>query len=426
MSTALKLPLSRGKRAIGESGHPFDVERVRADFPILGEQVRGHQLVYLDNAATSQKPRAVIDAIVRYYERDNANIHRGVHYLSERATEEFETARKVVQAFLHAPRPSEIIFVRSATEAINLVAQTYGRTHVGRGDEVLITAMEHHSNIVPWQLLCQEKQAKLQIAPIDDNGDLVLEEFEALLNPRTKMVAVSQVSNALGTVNPLSQIIKQAHARNIPVLVDGAQAAPRMPVNVEEQDCDFYAFSGHKAYGPTGIGILYGKAALLEAMPPYQGGGDMISSVTFEKTIYNKVPHKFEAGTPDMSGAVGLRAAIEYLNVLGMDNIASYEHDLLTYATGQVSAIPGVRLIGTAKEKAGVLSFVMDGIHPHDIGTILDQQGIAIRTGHHCAQPVMERFGVDATARASFGLYNTRKEIDALVWGIQKVKEVFA
>ncbi len=425
MSTTVKAPWSPGEAVVRKVAPVFDVERVRAEFPILQQRPRGHQLVYLDNAATSQKPRAVIDAIVQYYERDNANIHRGVHYLSERATEAYETARKVVQSFLNARLSSEIIFVRSATEAINLVAQTYGRAHVGFGDEVLITAMEHHSNIVPWQLLCDEKRAKLKVAPINENGELVLDEFERLLGPRTRIVSVSHVSNALGTVNPVKQIIAMAHEKKIPVVIDGAQAAPRLPVDVQDLDCDFYAFSSHKAYGPTGIGILYGKSALLEAMPPYQGGGDMISSVTFEKTTYNKLPHKFEAGTPDMSGAVGLRAAIEYLNDLGMENVAAHERDLLTYATEKVSVLPGVRLIGTAKEKVGVLSFVMDGVHPHDIGTILDQEGIAIRTGHHCAQPVMERFGVDATARASFGLYNTRQEIDALVRGIQKVQEVF-
>jgi cysteine desulfurase / selenocysteine lyase len=402
----------------------FDVEHVRADFPILRESARGHKLVYLDNAATSQKPKSVIEAIVHYYEHDNANIHRGVHYLSERATEEYEHARKAVQGFLHAARASEIIFVRSATEAINLVASTYGRVHVGNGDEVLITAMEHHSNIVPWQMLCSEKKAKLRVAPINDRGELILDEFEKLLTSKTKIVAVGHVSNALGTVNPIAQIVKMAHARNIPVMVDGAQAAPHISINVQELDCDFYAFSSHKVYGPTGFGVLYGKAALLEAMPPYQGGGDMIRSVTFEKTIYNKVPHKFEAGTPDMSGAVGLRAAIEYVNRLGLDNIAAHEHELLAYATERVSAIPGVRIVGTASEKAAVLSFVMEGIHPHDIGTILDQDGIAIRTGHHCAQPVMERFGIDATARASFALYNTKEEVDALVSGIEKVREV--
>jgi len=424
MSTAAGLPANVSETLLHEIPR-FDVERIRADFPILQEKIRGHQLVYLDNAATSQKPQLVIDAIVRYYEHDNANIHRGVHYLSERATEEYERARKTVQSFLGASRSSEIIFVRNATEAINLVAQTYGRTHVGPGDDVLITAMEHHSNIVPWQLLCEEKHAKLRVAPINDHGELILDEFERLLSPRTRIVAVGHVSNALGSLNPVATIAEIAHARNIPVLVDGAQAAPRLPINVQEIDCDFYAFSGHKVYGPTGIGVLYGKASLLEAMPPYQGGGDMISSVTFEKTIYNKVPHKFEAGTPDMSGAVGLRAAIEYLNHIGMKNIASYEHELLTYATETVSNLPGVRLVGTAREKAGVLSFVMEDIHPHDIGTILDQEGIAIRTGHHCAQPVMERFGVDATARASFALYNTKDEIDLLVRGIQKVREVF-
>jgi cysteine desulfurase / selenocysteine lyase len=424
MTTAVGVPRTIGDAARRDSPG-FDVERVRADFPILREKVRGRQLVYLDNAATSQKPRAVIDQIVRYYEHDNANIHRGVHYLSERATEEYETARRVVQSFLGAARPGEIIFVRSATEAINLVAQTYGRMHVGPGDEVLITEMEHHSNIVPWQLLCDEKRARLGIAPINESGELILEELERLLGPRTKMVAVGHVSNALGSLNPVATITAMAHAKNIPVLVDGAQAAPRLSVNVQDLDCDFYAFSGHKAYGPTGIGVLYGKSSLLEAMPPYQGGGDMISSVTFEKTIYNKVPHKFEAGTPDMSGAVGLRAAIEYLGSLGMENIAAHEHELLTYATEAVANISGVRLIGTAREKVGVLSFVMDGVHPHDVGTILDQEGIAIRTGHHCAQPLMERFGVEATARASFGLYNTKEEIDKLVLGIQKVQEVF-
>jgi cysteine desulfurase/selenocysteine lyase len=425
MTTLARSPLQSGRAPLREIVSGFDVERVRADFPILHQEAHGHPLVYLDNAATSQKPKVVIDAIVRYYESYNSNIHRGVHYLSERATSEYEASRKAVQSFLHAARPAEIIFVRGTTEAINLVAQTYGRVHVGADDEVLITAMEHHSNIVPWQLLCEEKRAKLRVAPINDAGELILEKFERLLGPRTKIVAVGHVSNALGTVNPIPTIVKMAHARNIPVLVDGAQATPHMPVNVQELDCDFYTFSGHKTYGPTGIGVLYGKLPLLEAMPPYQGGGEMISSVSFEKTIFNKVPHKFEAGTPDISGPIGLRAALEYLNNLGMNNIANYEHELLTYATEVVSAIPGVRLIGTAKEKAGVLSFVMDGVHPHDIGTILDQEGIAIRTGHHCAQPVMARFGLDATARASFGLYNTKDEIDALVRGLHKVREVF-
>jgi len=421
MTTAARLPCDH----LQSAGEGFDVERVRADFPILAQTVHGHKLVYLDNAATSHKPKVVLDAILHYYQFDNANIHRGVHYLSERATEEYEAARNRVQGFLHAGRASEIIFVRSTTEAINLVAQTYGRVHVGRGDEVLITAMEHHSNIVPWQLVCEEKDAKLRVAPINDRGELILEEFEALLSARTKIVAVGHVSNALGTVNPVGEIIRLAHQKNIPVLVDGAQAVPHMVVNVQALDCDFYAFSGHKVYGPTGIGALYGKAALLDQMPPYQGGGDMISSVTFEKTVYNKVPYKFEAGTPHMAGAVGLRAAIEYLDKLGLDAIAAYEHALLSYATDRVSALPGVRLIGTARQRAGVLSFVMDGVHPHDIGTILDQEGIAIRTGHHCAQPVMKRFGVDATARASISFYNTKEEIDRLVGGIEKVREVF-
>jgi cysteine desulfurase / selenocysteine lyase len=404
----------------------FEPHTVRADFPILSQSVNGKPLVYLDNAATTQKPRAVIDAITRYYEFDNANIHRGVHQLSQRATHDYEAARQLVCDFLHAPSPNEIVFVRGATEGINLVAQTYGRAHVREGDEILITAMEHHSNIVPWQILCQERAAKLRIARINDRGELRLEEFSRLLNPRTKVVAIAHVSNALGTINPVREIIELAHRQNAIVVVDGAQAAPHLAVDVQALNCDFYVFSGHKVYGPTGIGVLYGKAGLLESMPPYQGGGDMISSVTFEKTTYNKIPHKFEAGTPDISGVIGLGAALKYVNQLGLERIAHHEHDLLAYATSAVSVIPGIRLIGTAKEKAGVLSFVMDGIHPHDIGTILDQEGIAIRTGHHCAQPVMEWFGIPATARASFGLYNTREEIDSLVQGIHRVREVFA
>ena len=404
---------------------PYDVERIRADFPILHQKVHGHPLVYLDNAATTQKPRQVIDAITRYYERDNANIHRGVHTLSQRATEEYENARKTVQEFIGAEDPREIIFVRSTTEAINLVAQTYARQNLKPGDEVLITAMEHHSDIVPWQMICEEKQGKLRVAPMNEAGELVLNEFERLLTERTKLVAVAHLSNALGTINPIEQIIEMAHAKDVPVLVDGAQAAPRLPVNVRELDCDFYAFSGHKIYGPTGIGVLYGKLAQLEAMPPYQGGGDMISSVAFERTVYNKVPHKFEAGTPDISGPIALKAALDYVSRLGIENIERHENELLEYATKRVSAFPGIKLIGTARQKAGVLSFVMEGVHPHDIGTILDQEGIAIRTGHHCAQPVMERYGIPATARASFGLYNTKEEIDALVSGIKKVQEVF-
>lgn len=401
----------------------FDIERVRRDFPILRERVHGKPLVYLDNAATAQKPEAVINAIADYYRHDNANIHRGVHLLSQRATDQYEGARSVVQQFLNARESREIIFVRGASEGINLVAQTYGRTHVNRGDEVLITAMEHHSDIVPWQILCEEKGAHLRVAPMNDAGELKMDEFEKLLSPRTRIVAVAHVSNALGTINPIKDIIHLAHARNIPVVVDGAQAAPHLKIDVQDLDCDFYAFSGHKIYGPTGIGVLYGKAALLEAMPPWQGGGDMISSVTFEKTIYNKIPHKFEAGTPHISGVIGLGAAISYINEIGISAIAAHEHELLTYATRTIGAIPGVRLVGTAREKAGVLSFVIEDIHPHDIGTILDQEGIAVRTGHHCAQPVMDRFGIPATVRASFALYNTTEEIDALAAGIEKVKE---
>ena len=423
---AKRLPRGSHPAHVHDAGGDFDVQKLRRDFPILRQRIHGRTLVYLDNAATSQKPQVVIDAICRYYERNNANIHRGVHFLSEHATEEYEGARRTVQQFLNAADASEIIFVRGATEAINLVAQTYGRTNVHAGDEVFITAMEHHSNIVPWQILCEEKNARLRVAPISDSGELLLEDFEKLLGPRTKIVALTHISNALGTINPVWRIIEMARRWNIPVLVDGAQAVPHLKVDVQALDCDFYVFSGHKVYGPTGIGVLYGKSALLEAMPPYQGGGDMISSVTFEKTIYNKLPYKFEAGTPHVAGAIGLGAAIEYVNGLGMDNIAAYEHELLAYATEAVSTIPGIRVIGTAKEKASVLSFLLDTVHPHDIGTILDQEGIAIRTGHHCAQPVMQRLGITATARASFAFYNTREEVDALVEGIQKVREVFA
>jgi cysteine desulfurase/selenocysteine lyase len=423
MTTTTNLP-SAAELRTAKSG--YDVQKIRRDFPILARDVRGKKLIYLDNAATSQKPQVVLDTIARYYEQENANIHRGVHFLSELATSEHDRARKVVQQFVNAKHAHEIVFVRGATEAINLIAQTYGRKHVGSGDEVLITAMEHHSNIVPWQILCDEKGGKLRVAPINEHGELIMAEFEKLIGPRTKIIAIPHVSNALGTVNPVKQIVELAHARNIPVVVDGAQAAPHTKIDVQALGCDFYAFSSHKMFGPMGMGVLYGKTELLDAMPPYQGGGDMISSVTFEKTIYNKLPFKFEAGTPDVAGAIGLGAAIEYLNVLGMDNIAAYEHELLAYATQKVSAIPGVRLIGTARDKAGVLSFVMDNVHPHDIGTILDQEGIAIRTGHHCAQPVMLRFGIPATARASFALYNTKDEVDALALGIQKVQEVFS
>jgi cysteine desulfurase / selenocysteine lyase len=404
----------------------FDVERVRADFPLLEQKIHGKPLVYFDNAATSQKPRTVIDAISRYYEGTNANIHRAVHHLSEQATEEYEAARKTAQKFINAASPTEIIFVRGTTEGINLVAQTYGRAQIHAGDEVVITDMEHHSDIVPWQLLCEDRGAKLRVAPINDRGELILEEFAKLLGPRTKLVGVTHVSNALGTINPIRRIVEMAHSHGVPVLVDGAQAVPHMKVDVQALDCDFYAFSGHKVYGPTGIGVLYGKKALLEAMPPYQGGGDMILSVTFEKTTYNRLPYKFEAGTPDIAGVIGLGAALEYVGGLGIDNIGAYEHDLLEYATAAVSPIPGLKIIGTAREKAGVLSFTLENIHPHDIGTILDREGIAIRTGHHCSQPVMKRFGVDSTARASFAMYNTKLEVDALVRGIEKVREVFA
>jgi cysteine desulfurase / selenocysteine lyase len=413
-------------RATPPAGHALDIEKIRAEFPILQQKVHGKPLVYLDNAATSQKPRAVIDAITRYYERDNANIHRGVHYLSERATEAYEAARRAAQGFLGAALPSEIIFVRGTTEAINLVVQTFGRARVGAGDEVVVTTMEHHSNIVPWQMLCGEKGAKLLVAPISDRGELDLEEFQKLLGPKTRLVALTHVSNALGTINPIREIVRMAHDRSVPVLVDGAQAVGHLKVDVRDLGCDFYAFSGHKVYGPTGIGVLYGKSELLEAMPPYQGGGDMISSVTFEKTTYNKVPFKFEAGTPHVAGAIGLGAALAYVNSLGIEQIGAHEHALLAYATEAVSAISGVRLIGTARQKAGVLSFLLDDIHPHDIGTILDQEGIAIRTGHHCSEPVMHRFGISATARASFAVYNTFQEVDALVRGIEKVREVFA
>lgn len=421
MSTAMKTAnLDVTRTAI------FDPHAVRGDFPILFERINGKPLVYLDNAATTQKPRAVIDAITHYYESDNANIHRGVHQLSQRATGEYESARRLIADFLHAANADEIVFVRGTTEGINLVAQTYGHANVRGGDEILITAMEHHSNIVPWQMLCQEKGARLRVAPINDDGELLIDELARLINPRTKIVAVAHVSNALGSINPVARITELAHRQNAVVVLDGAQAVPHLAVDVQSLDCDFYVFSGHKIYGPTGIGVLYGKTALLEAMPPYQGGGDMISSVTFEKTTYNKIPHKFEAGTPHIAGVIALGAAITYVNQLGLDRIAQHEHDLLTYATQAFSGLLGVRLIGTAKQKAGVLSFVVDGVHPHDIGTILDQEGIAIRTGHHCAQPVMQRFGVPATARASFGLYNTREEVDLLVAAMQKVQEVFA
>jgi cysteine desulfurase / selenocysteine lyase len=404
---------------------PFDPARIRRDFPILEQQVHGRPLVYLDNAATTQKPRAVLEAIAGYYQRDNANVHRGVHLLSERATAAYEGARAKVARFLGASTPGEVIFVRGTTEAVNLVAQTYGRQRVGPGDEVLITAMEHHSNIVPWQMLCRERGARLVVAPVDDNGELVMPELERLIGPRTRLVSVAQVSNVLGTVNPVKRIAELAHAQGAVLLVDGAQGAPHLPVNVGDLGCDFYAFSGHKLFGPTGIGVLYGKAERLEEMPPWQGGGDMILSVTFEETIYNRPPHKFEAGTPNIAGAVGLGAAIDYLGSIDLEGAFAHEHRLLEYATRALEQVPGLRIVGRARQRTGALSFVLEEVHPHDIGTILDRQGIATRSGHHCAQPLMQRYGLTATARASLAFYNTQGEIDALVRGLAKVKEMF-
>ena len=404
----------------------FDVDMIREDFPILKQKIRGKPLVYLDNGASTQKPKVVIEAIRHTYLTEYANIHRGVHLLSELCTKAYEDTRVVLQHFIHAKESREIIFLRGTTEGINLVAQTFGRRNVGKGDEVIVSALEHHSNIVPWQMLCEEKEAKLRVIPMDDSGELIMEEFEKLLSPRTKIVAVGHVSNALGTVNPVRDIIRMAHSQGVPVLLDGAQAAPHLKVDVQELDVDFYTFSGHKIYGPSGIGILYGKAALLENMPPYQGGGDMISSVTFEKTTYNALPYKFEAGTPNIGGTIGLGAAIEYVQKIGLDLIAAYEQQLLKRATEVLSEIPGVRIVGTAKDKAAIVSFVIDGIHPHDIGTMLDLDGIAVRTGHHCAQPVMDRFGIPATVRASMAFYNTLGEMDVLGQGVTKLKEFFS
>ncbi|MBZ0160509.1 cysteine desulfurase [Candidatus Methylomirabilis sp.] len=403
----------------------FDVARIREDFPILRQQIRGRPLVYLDNAATSQKPKLVVETLAQYYLTENSNVHRGVHLLSERATEAFEGARAKIARFLNAGEAREIIFVRGATEGINLVAHSFAKPLLSVGDEILISEMEHHSNIVPWQIVCEETGAVLRVVPVNDDGELRLDEYERLLGPRTRLVSMVHVSNALGTINPVQQVINMAHERGVPVLIDGAQAAPHLPVDVRALDCDFYVCSGHKLFGPTGIGIVFGKARHLEAMPPYQGGGDMILSVTFEKTIYNEAPIKFEAGTPHIAGAIGLGSAIDYMSRIGLDQIAAYEDELLTYATDAISAIPGLRIIGTAKEKASILSFVLDDVHAHDIGTILDQEGIAIRTGHHCAQPVLKRFGVPATARASLAFYNTRDEIDALVKAIYKVTDLF-
>ncbi len=404
----------------------FDVQRIREDFPILRHWVSGKPLVYLDNAATSQKPKVVLDAMNHYYLEENSNIHRGVHTLSDKATQSYEAARVKVQKRINASSAKEIIFTRGTTESINLVASSYGRKHVQRGDIVLISAMEHHSNIVPWQMLCEEKSATLNVIPMNDNGELLLEEYKKLLTEKVKIVALTHVSNALGTINPIKEMIATAHSKGIPVLIDGAQAITHLKIDVQDLDCDFYTFSSHKMFGPTGVGVLYGKQHLLEAMPPYQGGGDMIKSVTFEKTVYNDLPNKFEAGTPNIAGGVGLGATIDYLNKIDLQSLAQYEHELLVYATEVLSEIKGLRIIGNAKDKASVISFVLDGVHPHDIGTILDDDGIAIRTGHHCAQPVMKRFGIPATARASFAMYNTKEEVDALVKGIHKTIEVFS
>ncbi len=403
----------------------FDVERIRADFPILKLKVAGKPLVYLDNAASSQMPQQVIDRLVRYRTMQHANVNRGVHYLSETATLAFEEARGKIQHFINAREDREVIFTSGTTDAINAVTHGYGRKFIGAGDEIILTTLEHHSNIVPWQMLAEEKGAKIRVVPINDAGELLLDEYEKLFNNHTKFVGMMHVSNALGTINPVKRMIALAHAHGVPVLVDGAQAVPHLKVDVQDLDCDFYAFSGHKLCGPTGIGILYGKAPLLERMQPFKGGGDMILTVTFEKTTYNTIPHKFEAGTPPIAGAIGLGAAVDYLSAIGMDAIAAHELDLLGYATEQMNRLRGVRIIGTAAKKGPVLSFVVDGVHPHDVGTLLNQDGIAVRTGHHCAQPVMQRFHVPATSRASFAFYNTMAEVDALIVGIRAVQKVF-
>lgn len=403
----------------------FDVARIRADFPILNQRVHGKPLVYFDNGATSQKPRSVIEALERYYAEENSNIHRGVHSLSETATAAYEAAREKVREFINAPSNKEVVFVRGTTEAINLVAQSYGRSFLRNGDEIIVSAMEHHSNIVPWQMVCEQVGARLRVIPINHDGEIVMEEYGRLLNERTKLVAVTHVSNALGTIAPVKEIIAAAHRCEVPVLLDGAQAVPHLRIDVQDLGCDFYAFSGHKMFGPTGIGVLYGRRELLEKMPPYQGGGDMISLVTFEKTHYNVLPYKFEAGTPHIAGVIGLGAAIDYLQRLDWTQVGAHEHELLSYATRALGNIPALKIIGTAKQKAGVLSFVLDHVHAHDVGTVLDQEGVAVRAGHHCAMPVMQRFGVPATTRASFAFYNTVEEIDVLVKAIQRVLKVF-
>jgi cysteine desulfurase/selenocysteine lyase len=402
----------------------LDVARIRADFPALNQHVHGRPLVYLDNAATTQKPASVIEALRRYYEVDNANVHRGVHLLSQRATDAYEEAREKVRAFVGAASTREIVYTRNATESINLVARAWGDANVRRGDEVLITAMEHHSNIVPWQLLCERAGAKLRVAPMNDSGELLMDEFESLLSPRTRIVAAVHLSNALGTINPVGEIVRRAHRAGAVALIDGSQAAYHMPIDVQAMDADFYVFTGHKVYGPTGIGILYAREPILQAMPPFLGGGDMISSVTFECSTWNELPYKFEAGTPHIAGAVGLGAAIDYVQKIGFDAIGAHETALLEYGTARLQSVPGVRLIGTARAKASVLSFVVDGVHPHDVGTIVDREGVAIRTGHHCAQPVMDRLGIPATARASVAMYNTKEDIDALVAALARVREM--
>jgi len=418
--------LPETSHALVSAAPALDVASVRADFPILQIEVEGQPLVYLDNAASSQMPQPVIDCLVHYQTSQHANIHRGVHHLSELATAEYEAARVKLQHFINAPEAREVIFTSGTTDSINLVMHGYGRKFIKADDEIILTTLEHHANIVPWQMLAEETGAKIRVLPINDAGELCLDQFEGLFNARTKLVGVTQVSNALGSINPVKQMIALAHAHGVPVLVDGAQAVPHMPVDVQDLDCDFYTFSGHKLCGPTGIGVLFGKAALLEKMQPFKGGGDMIVSVSFEKTVYNTLPYKFEAGTPPIAAAIGLGAAIDYLSAIGMDRIADHEQMLLHYATAQLSALPGLRLIGTAQDKAAVLSFTLDGIHPHDVGTLLSQQGIAVRTGHHCAQPVMTRFKLPATTRASFAFYNNRAEVDALVAGIRSVQKVFA
>jgi cysteine desulfurase / selenocysteine lyase len=425
MSTSTATAIDpRATLALGRA-ETYDVARIRSDFPILARLVRGKRLVYLDNAATTQKPQAVIDRLVRYYSEENSNVHRGVHHLSELATMEYENARSYVKRFIGARSEKEIVFTRGTTESINLVAQTWGRTNVKAGDEIIISAIEHHSNIVPWQMLCDERQATLRVIPVDDSGELVIDEYERMLNPRVKIVAVAHASNALGTIDPIQRMAAAAHAHGALLLVDGAQGVPHLRVDVDELGCDFYAFSGHKVYGPTGIGVLWGRESLLDAMPPWQGGGDMILSVSFEKTTYNGLPYKFEAGTPNIAGAIALAAALQYVSDVGPEAISAWEHDLLEYANQRLLEVPGLRLIGTARQKASVISFVLDRVHPHDIGTILDGEGIAIRTGHHCAQPLMMRFNVPATGRASFGLYNTPEEADMLAAALHKVIEVF-